>query len=43
MKKVRFIYNPFSGEGSILNKIDKIIEIHEEREIIKSYLLEYQK
>ena len=32
MKKVRFIYNPFSGEGSILNKIDKIIEIHEERD-----------
>ncbi|MGM9977336.1 MAG: YegS/Rv2252/BmrU family lipid kinase [Clostridium sp.] len=32
MKKVRFIYNPFSGEGSILNKIDKIIEMHEERD-----------
>ena len=32
MKKVRFIYNPFSGEGTILNKIDKIIEIHEERD-----------
>ena len=32
MKKVRFIYNPFSGEGSILSKIDKIIEIHEERD-----------
>ena len=32
MKKVRFIYNHFSGEGSILNKIDKIIEIHEERD-----------
>lgn len=32
MKKVRFIYNPFSGEGSIINKIDKIIEIHEERD-----------
>ena len=32
MKKVRFTYNPFSGEGSILNKIDKIIEIHEERD-----------
>ena len=32
MKKVRFIYNPFSGEGIILSKIDKIIEIHEERD-----------
>ncbi|MDY4077949.1 MAG: YegS/Rv2252/BmrU family lipid kinase [Clostridium sp.] len=32
MKKVRFIYNPFSGEGIILNKIDKIIEMHEERD-----------
>lgn len=32
MKKVRFIYNPFSGEGSILSKIDKIIEMHEERD-----------
>lgn len=30
MKKVRFIYNPFSGEGAILNKIDRIIELHEE-------------
>lgn len=32
MKKVRFIYNPFSGEGIILSKIDKIIEMHEERD-----------
>lgn len=32
MKKVRFIYNPFSGEGVILSKIDKIIEMHEERD-----------
>ena len=29
MKKVRFIYNPYSGEGVILQKLDKVIEIHQ--------------
>lgn len=30
MKKVKFIYNPYSGENTIINKIDKVIEIHQE-------------
>lgn len=28
MKKVLFIYNPYSGDGSIKSKIDRIIKIH---------------
>lgn len=30
MKSVKFIYNPYSGENSILNNLDKIIKIHQE-------------
>lgn len=29
MKKVKFIYNPFSGENIIINEIDKVIKIHQ--------------
>lgn len=29
MNKVKFIYNPYSGEGAILKNIDKIIDIHQ--------------
>lgn len=29
MKKVKFIYNPYSGENLILNKLDKVIKIHQ--------------
>ncbi|WP_040210314.1 YegS/Rv2252/BmrU family lipid kinase [Clostridium polynesiense] len=29
MKKVKFIYNPFSGENLIINEIDKVIKIHQ--------------
>ena len=29
MKKVRLIYNPYSGENVILRQMDKIIEIHQ--------------
>ncbi|WBW98787.1 YegS/Rv2252/BmrU family lipid kinase [Oceanirhabdus sp. W0125-5] len=29
MKKILFVYNPFSGERIILNYLDKIIELHE--------------
>lgn len=29
MKKVKFIYNPFSGENSIITDIDKVIAIHQ--------------
>ncbi len=29
MKKVKFIYNPNSGEKKIINKIDKIIEVYQ--------------
>lgn len=29
MKRVKFIYNPYSGENSIINGIDKVIKIHQ--------------
>ena len=29
MKKVKFIYNPYSGEKSIINKVDKVIKVHQ--------------
>ncbi|QAA34616.1 MULTISPECIES: YegS/Rv2252/BmrU family lipid kinase [Clostridium] len=29
MKKVKFIYNPFSGENVILDELDKVIRIHQ--------------
>ncbi|KGM98101.1 lipid kinase [Clostridium novyi A str. 4552] len=29
MNKVKFIYNPYSGENAIINEIDKIIMIHQ--------------
>lgn len=29
MKRVKFIYNPYSGENSIINDIDKVIKIHQ--------------
>lgn len=31
MKKVRLIYNPFSGENAILRELDKIIRMHQEK------------
>ncbi|MBU3108767.1 YegS/Rv2252/BmrU family lipid kinase [Clostridium gasigenes] len=30
MKKVKFIYNPYSGENAILEKLDEVIRIHQE-------------
>ncbi|WP_244833590.1 YegS/Rv2252/BmrU family lipid kinase [Clostridium sp. BJN0001] len=30
MKKVRFIYNPYSGENSILSELDTIIKLHQQ-------------
>ncbi|MCR1952406.1 YegS/Rv2252/BmrU family lipid kinase [Clostridium sp. DSM 100503] len=30
MKKVKFIYNPYSGENLILDQLDKVIKIHQE-------------
>ncbi|WP_346884487.1 YegS/Rv2252/BmrU family lipid kinase [Clostridium sp. UBA4395] len=30
MKRVKFIYNPYSGENSIINNIDKVIKIHQQ-------------
>lgn len=30
MKKVRFIYNPYSGENSIINELDSVIRLHQE-------------
>lgn len=29
MKKVKFIYNPYSGENAILDDLDKVIQIHQ--------------
>ncbi|ERI92613.1 lipid kinase, YegS/Rv2252/BmrU family [Clostridiales bacterium oral taxon 876 str. F0540] len=29
MNKVKFIYNPFSGENSIVNDLDKVVDIHQ--------------
>lgn len=31
MKKVRFIYNPYSGENAVLKELDTIIDIHQEK------------
>ncbi|EOU1108694.1 YegS/Rv2252/BmrU family lipid kinase [Clostridium perfringens] len=31
MKKVRFIYNPYSGENAILKELDKIITMHQDK------------
>jgi diacylglycerol kinase (ATP) len=31
MKKVRLIYNPFSGENAILNELDNIMRMHQEK------------
>lgn len=36
MKKVRFIYNPYSGENTILYSIDKVIKVHQKH----GYLIE---
>ena len=30
MKKVRFIYNPYSGESSIVSELDNVIKLHQE-------------
>lgn len=30
MKKVRFIYNPYSGENSIVNELDNVVKLHQE-------------
>ena len=30
MKKVRFIYNPYSGDNSIINELDSVIRLHQE-------------
>lgn len=34
MKKVRFIYNPYSGENSIINELDAVIKLHQEVELV---------
>ena len=33
MKKVRFIYNPYSGGNSIINELDNVIKLHQEVEL----------
>lgn len=32
-KKVKFIYNPYSGEQSIVNNLDKVIRVHQEKNL----------
>lgn len=34
MNRVKFIYNPYSGENVIINNIDKVIKIHQEHDYI---------
>ena len=29
MKKVMLIYNPYSGEKAIVNKLDVVVEVHQ--------------
>lgn len=29
MNKVKFIYNPYSGENTIVNKLDKVVKVHQ--------------
>lgn len=31
MKKVRFIYNPYSGENAILNELDNVIKVYQKK------------
>ena len=31
MKKVRFIYNPYSGENAILHELDEVMKLHQEK------------
>lgn len=33
MKKVRFIYNPYSGENNIVNELDNVIRLHQEADL----------
>jgi YegS/Rv2252/BmrU family lipid kinase len=33
MKKVRFIYNPYSGENGILSELDNVIKLHQEADL----------
>lgn len=42
MKKVKFIYNPFSGENTIISDIDKIIMVHQENGyVLEPYRISY--
>jgi len=44
MKKVRFIYNPYSGENKILNYLDEIMKLYQENnQIIVPYRIEKEK
>ncbi|HEY5525007.1 MAG TPA: lipid kinase, partial [Clostridium sp.] len=31
MNKVRFIYNPYSGENDILHELDIVIKLHQDK------------
>ncbi|MBE6048282.1 MAG: YegS/Rv2252/BmrU family lipid kinase [Clostridium sp.] len=44
MKKVRFIYNPYSGENLILHELDKVVKIHQNKGYqIEPYRIEREK
>ena len=44
MKKVRFIYNPYSGENIILHELDKVIMIHQNKGYqVEPYRIEREK
>lgn len=43
MNKVKFIYNPYSGENTIMSDIDKVIKVHQrENYIIVPYRISYE-
>jgi len=44
VKKVRFIYNPYSGENLILHELDKVVKIHQNKGYqIEPYRIEREK
>ena len=44
MKKVRFLYNHYSGENVILHELDKVIKIHQDKGYqIEPYRIEREK
>lgn len=43
MNKVKFIYNPYSGENAIISKLDKVIKVHQKYELtIVPYRIDFK-